>query len=164
MVKKKKDGEIRQKQIGLPDSDLDRGYCTPIKTTQDVTFENIKLVLINSRYAQILFFLTIMGMILRFYNLGYNSLWLDEAVTYETSIKAFGEIWTTISSGDFNPPLFYWIEHFMLFFGNSEFILRFIPAVLGVLSIPLFYCIGKELLDRELLHKYLRRECCPESQ
>jgi uncharacterized membrane protein len=92
--------------------------------------------------------LIIAGIIFRFYNLGYNSLWLDEAVTYDTSIKSIGEIWTTISSGDFNPPLFYWIEHFMLFFGNSEFILRFIPAVLGVLSIPLFYLIGKELLDR----------------
>ena len=150
MVKEKKDRENRKKQKTSPDCDLDGGYCSPIKTLRDVSVENIRLVLINSRYAQILLSLTIFGVILRFYNLGYNSLWLDEAVTYETSVKSFGEIWTIISSGDFNPPLFYWMEHVMLFFGNNEFILRFIPAVLGVLTIPLFYLIGKELLDRNV--------------
>ena len=118
----------------------------PIKTVRDVSVENIKLVFIHSRYAQILLSLTIFGIILRFYNLGYNSLWLDEAVTYDTSLKSFGEIWTIISSGDFNPPLFYWMEHVMLFFGNNEFILRIIPAILGILTIPLFYLVGKDSL------------------
>ena len=150
MVKKKKEGETSKKHTGSPDSDLDRGYCSPIKTLQDISVENIRLLLINSRYAQILFSLIFFGVLLRFYNLGYNSLWLDEAVTYGTSLKSFGEIWTIISSGDFNPPLFYWMEHVILFFGNNEFILRVIPAVLGVLLIPLFYLIGKELLDRNV--------------
>jgi mannosyltransferase len=150
MVKKKKDGEAGKKQKCSPDCDLDGGYCNPIKTLQDISVENFKSILINSRYAQILLSLTIFGALLRFYNLGYNSIWLDEAVTYETSVKSFGEIWTIISSGDFNPPLFYWMEHIMLFFGNNEFILRIIPAVLGVLTIPLFYLIGKELLDRNV--------------
>ena len=36
----------------------------------------------------------------------------------------------------------------MLMLGNNEIILRFIPALLGVLTIPLFYVIGKEFLDR----------------
>ncbi len=52
------------------------------------------------------------------------------------------------ANGEFNPPLFYWVEHVMLMLGNNEFILRFIPALLGVLTIPLFYMIGKEFLDR----------------
>jgi uncharacterized membrane protein len=150
MVKKKKEGETSKKYGGSPDSDLDGGYCSPVKTLHDISVENIKLLLINSRYAQILLSLIIFGTLLRFYNLGFNSLWLDEAVTYGTSLKSFGEIWTIISSGDFNPPLFYWMEHVMLFFGNNEFILRVIPAVLGVLLIPLFYLVGKELLDRNV--------------
>jgi uncharacterized membrane protein len=150
MAKTKISGENRKKQKITPDYDLDGGYSSPLKTFQDLSFENIKSVLINSRYAQILFSLTIFGAILRFYNLGFNSLWLDEAVTYDTSVKSFGEVWTIISTGDFNPPLFYWIEHVMLFFGKNEFILRFIPAVLGILTIPLFYFIGKELLDRNV--------------
>jgi 4-amino-4-deoxy-L-arabinose transferase-like glycosyltransferase len=150
MVKKKITGETRKRQKISPDYDLDRGYSSPLKTVQDLSVENIKSVLIKSRYAQLLLSLTILGAILRFYNLGFNSLWLDEAVTNDTSAKSFGEIWTIISTGDFNPPLFYWMEHVMLLFGNSEFILRFIPAILGMLTIPLFYFIGKELLDRNV--------------
>jgi len=36
----------------------------------------------------------------------------------------------------------------MLFFGHSETVLRFLPAVFGVLAILLFYCIGREFLDK----------------
>jgi 4-amino-4-deoxy-L-arabinose transferase-like glycosyltransferase len=38
----------------------------------------------------------------------------------------------------------------MLVFGNNEVVLRFVPALLGVLTIPLFYLIGKEFLDRNV--------------
>ena len=150
-MSKKRDDRAKEKKE-RPDQtiNLDGDYTSPIRSFRDITFENCKSVLLNSRYAQILLSLTILGSFLRFYNLGYNSLWLDEAVTYETSIKSFGEIWTIISSGDFNPPLFYWMEHVILYFGNNELILRIIPAVLGVLSIPLLYLIGRELLDRNV--------------
>ena len=67
MVKKQKDAGNRKKQKDSPDCDLDGGYCSPIKTVRDVSVENIKLVFIHSRYAQILLSLTIFGIILRFY-------------------------------------------------------------------------------------------------
>ena len=38
----------------------------------------------------------------------------------------------------------------MLFFGNSEVVLRFVPALLGVLTIPLIYLVGKECMDRNV--------------
>ena len=38
----------------------------------------------------------------------------------------------------------------MLIFGNSEVVLRFIPALLGVLTIPLIYLVGKEFMDRNI--------------
>ncbi|MFB3766670.1 MAG: tetratricopeptide repeat protein [Methanotrichaceae archaeon] len=87
---------------------------------------------------------------MRFYHLGYNSLWLDEATTYLYAQKSFLEIWGITTGGEFNPPVFYWIEHVMLIFGNSEPILRLVPAILGVLTIPLFYLIGKELVDEDV--------------
>ncbi len=40
---------------------------------------------------QALIVLTIIGFFLRFYNLGYNSLWLDEATTYNISLQSFAE-------------------------------------------------------------------------
>lgn len=101
-------------------------------------------------YVQILIILTLAGIFLRFFQLDFNSLWLDEAFTYYASDKSLLEIWETTKTGDFHPPLFHWIEHFTLFFGNNEFILRFIPAVLGSLTIPLFYLIGKEVMDEKV--------------
>jgi len=144
---KKKTGDKRGTDIAA-ECDLDGGYVSPITTFRDITFENIRSLVAKSRYFQALIVLTIAGIFLRFYNLGYNSLWLDEATTYTISSQSFAGIWQTIAAGEFNPPLFYWVEHVMLLLGNSEVILRFVPAVLGILSIPVFYLVGKEFLDR----------------
>ena len=92
--------------------------------------------------------LVIVGCILRFYNLAFNSLWIDETATYLFAQHTFMEIWGfTASGGEFNPPLFFWVEHFMIVFGNSEFVLRFIPAIAGIATIPAFFLIGRELKD-----------------
>ncbi|MFZ2073308.1 MAG: glycosyltransferase family 39 protein [Methanoregula sp.] len=149
MAKKKEGRESGKKLRGFTgECDLDGGYESPIKTFHDISFKNIQSLVAASRYVQTLIILTVIGIFLRFYNLGFNSLWLDEASTYTISVKSFADIWQVTASGEFNPPLFYWIEHIMLMFGNNEVILRFIPALLGVLTIPLFYLIGKEFLDR----------------
>ncbi|MCQ8894536.1 MAG: glycosyltransferase family 39 protein [Methanolinea sp.] len=101
-------------------------------------------------WVQLLVGLTVIGAIIRFYHLDFNSLWLDEAFTYDASKGSLMEIWNTMEVGDFHPPLFHWIEHFMLAFGHSEFVLRFIPALLGVCTIPLFFFVGKELVDERI--------------
>jgi mannosyltransferase len=129
---------------------LDGEYTNPVQTFRDLIIENIKDASLHSRYVQLLLSLTLIGAILRFYNLGYNSLWLDEATTYNLALKSIPDIWQVTTAGEFNPPLFYWAEHIMLIFGNSEVVLRFIPALLGVLTIPLFYLIGKEIIDRNV--------------
>ncbi|MCX6689329.1 MAG: glycosyltransferase family 39 protein [Methanoregula sp.] len=148
---KKKTGRVKEKKPKISsDCDLDEGYSTPVKSLRDISIENIKAVLVNSRYAQSLLLLTVIGLFLRFYNLWFNSLWLDEASTYGFSVKSLPEIWQATAAGEFNPPLFYWVEHVMLMFGNNEIVLRFIPALLGVLTIPLVYLIGKEFIDRNV--------------
>jgi uncharacterized membrane protein len=108
----------------------------------------------------LLILLIIIGTFLRFYHLDYNSLWLDEAFTRYVANHSLSGIWEIVSHKEFtpislqfdpyNPPLFYYIEHFMLVFGQNEFVLRFIPALLGALTIPVFYCIGKEFLDKDV--------------
>ncbi len=120
-----------------------------IDSLTDITWSNLKNVIRYNHYAQMLLILLIMGGILRFYNLGYNSLWLDEACTYDFAKLSLGGILElTTKTGDVNPPLFYAIEHFMLVLGNSEVILRFIPALLGVFSIPVMYFLGREICGR----------------
>jgi uncharacterized membrane protein len=115
----------------------------------------------KERYIILLILLIIIGTFLRFYHLDYNSLWLDEAYTLFIANHSLSQIWDIISNnsrefadivltGEFSPPLFYYIEHFMLVFGQSAFVLRFIPALLGVLTIPVFYYIGKEFADEDV--------------
>jgi mannosyltransferase len=150
MAKKREDRGKEKKSGGDTQCNLDGDYITPIQSFRDIDFENIKSSLVNSRYIQILLSLTILGGFLRFFTLGYNSLWLDEATTYGVSQGSFAEIWQTSVTGEFHPPLFHWIEHFMLTFGHSEIVLRAVPALLGTLAIPVFYLIGKEFRDKNV--------------
>jgi mannosyltransferase len=148
----KKRGNRDKKRDVQTDSEcnLDGEFRNPVRSYRDLTFENIKTVLSRSRYMQLLLSLTLIGFFLRFYNLGNNSLWLDEASTLTIAVKTIPGIWQATTSGEFNPPLFYWVEHAMLMFGNTEVILRFIPALLGFLTIPLIYLVGREFVDRNV--------------
>jgi uncharacterized membrane protein len=143
-MKEKKSGNAQVVQ----ERDLDCGFDAGINTWKDLSFQKVKQAVEHSRYVQILIGLTLIGLFLRFYQITFNSVWLDEAATYMFSKLSLIDIWFITANGEVNPPLFHWIEHFMLYFGNSEFVLRFVPAVLGTLTIPLFYLVGKEFLDR----------------
>lgn len=148
MGRKREDREKGKKTHGDRECNLDGDFANPVRSFRDLTVENVKEALLRSRYIQLLLSLTLIGAILRFYNLGYNSLWLDEASTLTFAVKSIPGIWEATTAGEFNPPLFYWAEHVMLLFGNSEVVLRFIPALLGILTIPLIYLVGKEFADR----------------
>jgi 4-amino-4-deoxy-L-arabinose transferase-like glycosyltransferase len=149
MGKRREDrGKEKKIKSGLTSDNLDGDFIVPVRSFHDLTFGNLKDALSRSRYLQLLLSLTLVGAILRFYNLGYNSLWLDEASTLHFAVQSIPDIWQATTTGEFNPPLFYWTEHFMLLFGNSEGVLRFIPALLGVLTIPLIYLVGREFMDR----------------
>ena len=77
MAKKREDRGKEKKSGGDTECNLDRDYISPIQSFRDINVENIKTSIVKSRYIQILISLTIVGAFLRFYNLGYNSLWLD---------------------------------------------------------------------------------------
>ncbi len=150
MAKKREDRGKERKTGGGTECNLDGDYTSPIQSFQDINVNNIKSVVIYSRYIQSLIVLTVIGFFLRFYNLGFNSLWLDEASTNTFAVMSIPDIWKATAGGEFNPPLFYWIEHLMLILGNNEVVLRFVPALLGVLTIPLIYFAGKEFMDRNV--------------
>jgi mannosyltransferase len=150
MAKKREDRESRKRSTGDETCDLDNGFVSPCLSSREITVESIKNILCNSRYVQLLLCLTVFGLLLRFYHLGFNSLWLDEASTYTFASMSLPGIWQATAGGEFNPPLFYWMEHVMLSLGNNETILRFIPALLGGLTIPLVYLVGKEFVDRNV--------------
>jgi uncharacterized membrane protein len=53
-----------------------------------------------------------------------------------------------MSGFEFTPPLFYFIEHtVVLLIGTTRVALRFAPAIASIVTIPLMYILGKELVD-----------------
>jgi 4-amino-4-deoxy-L-arabinose transferase-like glycosyltransferase len=135
----------------LPEtSNLDGQYINPINSFKDCTIDNIKSVLINSRYAQLLILITVIGCFLRFYNLAYNSLWLDETSSVTIAMMgSYANILNYTATMEPNPPLFVWIVYtLMTWFGSNEFVIRFASAFFGTLTIPVMYFVGKEFIDR----------------
>jgi hypothetical protein len=87
--------------------------------------------------------LMVVGALLRFWQLGSASLWLDEAA----SVKFAGLPWSVLwlSGYDNAPPLYYSVLKLALWFGDSEAMIR-VPSVLfGVLTIPVVYWAGRVL-------------------
>ena len=81
--------------------------------------------------VKILIFITIIGGVIRFWNLGYNPLWVDEAL--------YG-FWVRDNNLVQEYPTIF-ISH--LFNFSTEFELRFLYALAGTLTIPAIYLVVK---------------------
>lgn len=86
---------------------------------------------------------TLLGTALRLYRLDFQSLWVDEAITFIIAQNpalevVFGEGWYVNMHA-----LYYLIVHFAMYVGEGETILRLPSVVFGILSIPLLYLVGQ---------------------
>lgn len=99
---------------------------------------------------QVLFILLLilaLGSFLRVYQLGTESLWLDESL----SIKESAMSWRGIAEDTYHPPLYFIILRFWInLFGTSEVTLRSLSAIFGIISILLIYQVGSILFDRRV--------------
>jgi 4-amino-4-deoxy-L-arabinose transferase-like glycosyltransferase len=87
-----------------------------------------------------LFGLTGLAAAQRFYQLGAWSLWIDEGNTLYLTQHLSGKRPTDAY------PLFFWLERMMVdALGTSEFALRLLPALLGILSVPLLYLLFRRV-------------------
>ena len=104
----------------------------------------------NNLYLKILLILTFSGLILRLYHLDDVSIWLDEGLTLAYSSHSIYDIWVISTTTSPNPPLFYWLEHFMFILGHNEVILRLISVIIGTFTIPFFYYAGKQFYNEDI--------------
>jgi 4-amino-4-deoxy-L-arabinose transferase-like glycosyltransferase len=90
---------------------------------------------------------------LRFYRLGYQSLWNDEIVTW---ISAQGSAWHVITQREENsniPPLYYLVASASLALRSRlgvEAALRVPSVLVGVFSIPLLFLVVRTWLDERV--------------
>ncbi len=94
--------------------------------------------------------ITLIGMGLRFYAIGSESLWLDEGFSVLAARRPLLDVIKYVFRLDLHPPLYYVLLHFWIVrFGDSEIVMRTLSAIFGILSIPLVYRLGRDLMDRK---------------
>ncbi|MCC6606727.1 MAG: glycosyltransferase family 39 protein [Anaerolineae bacterium] len=92
--------------------------------------------------------LMLLGFGLRVVALGDKSVWWDEGLAAWAARQSLAAIasWT---AHDVHPPLYFWLLHFWrLLSGESEFGLRLLSAIFGLLTIPATYLLGKRINGR----------------
>ena len=86
---------------------------------------------------------------LRLIKLHDLDIWFDEAVLLFQVQMSYSEIWSFCTNENF-PPLFPWILKAWNAVFPGEHLLRIFCALLGALTPPAAYFLGKELQDRRL--------------
>jgi len=93
--------------------------------------------------------LTLLATVMRFYRLGHQGFWFDEANTALLVHFSPGKMLGLIPQTESTPPLYYcvaWV--WVRVFGYGEAGLRSLSAVCGVLFVPVVYGAGARLVSR----------------
>jgi mannosyltransferase len=95
--------------------------------------------------------LTVLAAVLRFYRLAHQGFWFDEANTAADVHYSPGHMLGLLPQNETTPPLFYcvaWI--WARVFGFGEYALRSLPALAGVLTVPVMYGAASKLVTRRV--------------
>jgi len=87
----------------------------------------------------------LLGTALRFYGLGAQNLWLDEALSWQQAVLPIAELMQSVAA-DVHPPLYALTLHAITgVFGDSEWMLRILSAICGAASIWLTWLVCRRL-------------------
>ncbi|MBK8026087.1 MAG: glycosyltransferase family 39 protein [Chloroflexi bacterium] len=112
----------------------------------------VKLRLTTSRTLLLVVFITLLGTAFRLYRLNAVPLRGDEAFTVlhwmrEPLSQTFANIVTVDPQGPVNYVLY---RAYALVIGSQEQVVRFLPALLSVIGIPLLFALGHRLSGRRV--------------
>ena len=87
---------------------------------------------------------------LRFFQLGFFSMWFDEAYSWHLANQSVRRI-IELARIDNTPPVYHILLHFWLKLGaESDFAVRLLPAAFGIASIWMTYKLGDLLYGRKI--------------
>lgn len=97
----------------------------------------------QDRVDYLLMVLVVLAAIIRFWQLGAECLWIDEAWTYFVSQQP----WHLIPFMDVHPPVYYWFMKTWLMIVNyaDEAQIRMVSALFGIACVPVTYLLGKRV-------------------
>jgi len=100
----------------------------------------------SSSFIALIGLATATAVLLRWYGLGSQSLWLDEGITFWTSGFSPRSIWHILELDTTNPLYYFALHYWRVCFGTSEFSLRSLSAFFATASIPLFFLTARKVL------------------
>lgn len=87
---------------------------------------------------------------LRLHDLGRESFWLDEAYTWYLMLPTWRDIWGVMLLISDTSPLYYVVARLSVpWLGKSEFVLRLVALLAGILAVPVSYRLGRSMFGRE---------------
>jgi uncharacterized membrane protein len=97
----------------------------------------------QDRIDYLIMVLVALAAIVRFWELGTECLWIDEAWSYFVTQQP----WHLIPFYDVHPPVFYWFTKAWLTLSGvaDEANIRMVSALFGIATIPLVYSLGKRV-------------------
>ncbi|MFQ6015485.1 MAG: glycosyltransferase family 39 protein, partial [Anaerolineae bacterium] len=91
-------------------------------------------------------FVILLAFALRSFRLGHQSVWYDEGLSIYYAQQSLPALLTGVSASD-HPPLYFLLLHSWLkVVGSSEFSVRFLSLIWGLLLVSMTYRIGRRLL------------------
>ena len=85
-----------------------------------------------------------LALLLRLWNLGGESVWIDEAYSIDLARHGFAAV-IQGTAADQHPPLYYLLLHIWLWFGSGVAFARLLSVLTGVAHIGLVISLGKRL-------------------
>jgi uncharacterized membrane protein len=90
--------------------------------------------------------LTAVALLVRAFELGATSLWIDEAFSAWVTTHGMAEIWRVIPRFDTHPPLYYaLLDVWASLFGDGEAALRSLSVAFAAVTVPVIYLAGRAL-------------------
>ena len=88
----------------------------------------------------------VLALVVRFVNLGSQSMWFDEATTRADVAGGLGGLWGRVRRVEGTPPLYFYVAALWThLFGQSDFAYRTVSALAGVGTVVVVYFLVREL-------------------
>jgi mannosyltransferase len=107
---------------------------------------------LGRRWRAAAYALVLISFALRVYRLDAQSLWGDEgwAIYHADQSTVLGVLMDTYQAGN-NPPLYYLaLRSWMQATGQSEFALRYLSLIFGVVTVPAVFVLGSRLVSTQV--------------
>src|ERR1700690_534195 len=95
----------------------------------------------------LLVLITVLAGVLRFHSLAAKSFWFDEGASVAIARLDWYNFARILWRREANMSLYYFLLHFWLHLGGSEFFVRTLSVLFAIASVPAIYLLGRRLFD-----------------